>query len=63
MTNNIKEAREALGLTQDELSKKSSVARTIIAQLESGTRSNVTAETMRKLAAALECPADKLFLL
>ena len=63
MTNNIKEAREALGLTQDELSKKSSVARTIIAQLESGTRSNVTAETMRKLASALECPADKLFLL
>ena len=44
----IKELREKMGLTQDDLAKKSGVNRTTIVYLESGKEVNVTAGTLKK---------------
>lgn len=63
MQNNIKAKRKELGYTQDQLSEKSGVARTIITQLETGSRKTVTSETMLKLARALDSSVADIFLL
>lgn len=63
MRNNIKKYRQTKGLTQAELAKISGVSRTVIAQLESGVRENVTAETMLKISKALEKSVEEIFLL
>lgn len=57
----IKELREALKLTQEELADKSEVNRTTIAQLESGEEVNVTAKTLKKLASCLGVGVKDLF--
>lgn len=62
MENRIKESREELGMTQNELSEASGVARTIISQLENGTRDVITSITMIRLSRALQKPIDYLFL-
>ena len=49
----IKELREKMGLTQDDLAKKSGVNRTTIVYLESGKEVNVTAGTLKKIAKCL----------
>ena len=46
----IKEAREKAGMSQDELSKKSGVSRTIISGLETGTINVTTTRTLKKIA-------------
>ena len=61
--NRIKERRTELGLSQDQLAEKSGVARTIISQLETGTRTVITSETMLKLAKALDSTVADIFLL
>lgn len=63
MRNNIKKYRQTMGLTQAELAKISGVSRTVIAQLESGVRENVTAETMLKISKALGKSVEEIFLL
>lgn len=63
MRNNIKKYRQTMGLTQAELAEISGVSRTVIAQLESGVRENVTAETMLKISKALEKSVEEIFLL
>lgn len=63
MKNSIKDRRIAFGLTQGQLAEKAGVSRTIISQLEKGTRSVITSETMLKLAKALECSVADIFLL
>lgn len=42
MNNRIQEIRTTLELSQEELAKVSGVSRTVISQLESGTRKTIT---------------------
>ena len=63
MENRIKECRLELGMNQKQLAARSGVARTVISQLESGTRDVITTDTMSKLAKALERPVSDIFLL
>ncbi len=48
----LRELRTSLGLTQEELSKKSKLPRTTISKIESGSR-NTTVETLMILAHAM----------
>lgn len=54
MQNKVKEYRERLGITQEELAKTSGVSRNTISALETGTNTNVTYETMENIAGALK---------
>lgn len=63
METKIKERRTELGMSQDRLAEKSEVARTVISQLETGTREVVTSDTMLKIARALDCSVADIFLL
>lgn len=63
METKIKEFRREQNLTQAELSVKSNVSRSIIAQLESGTREVITTDTMKKIAKALNKSVEEIFLL
>ena len=58
----IKEAREKAGMSQDELSKKSGVSRTIISGLETGTINVTTTRTLKKIAEALGKNVSDIFL-
>lgn len=57
----IKEIREALGMSQEMLSKKSEVSRTIISGLESGRNVVTTTLTLKKIASALGKSIDEIF--
>lgn len=50
---NIKELREELGMSQEDLSTKAGVSRTIISGLETGRITVTTTETLKKISAAL----------
>ena len=63
METKIKEFRKEQKLTQAEISEKSNVSRSIIAQLESGTREVITTDTMKKIAKALNRSVEEIFLL
>lgn len=58
----IKEYREAEGLTQEELAKKSNVSRAIISSLESGSRNVTTTDTLIRIAKALNKTPGDIFL-
>ena len=53
MKNIVKETREKLNMSQEELSKKSTVSRTIISELENGKTDVITNVTLEKIANAL----------
>lgn len=57
----IKEKREALRMTQEELAKKSGVSRTTISNLENGTERATSSKTLLKLARALDTTVDQIF--
>ncbi len=50
----LKQARQAAGLTQEQLAQKSGVSRVTIAMLESGKQTVVKSSTIIKLADALK---------
>ena len=54
MKNKIKEIRMEKGYTQVELAKKAGVSRCVISGLESGKRTVVKSDTMKKIADALD---------
>ena len=58
----LKEFREKLKMSQNELAKKAKVSRTIISGLENGTITVTTTETLLKLSIALECKVTDIFL-
>lgn len=58
----IKDLREKQGMTQQELSEKSGVSRTIISELESGKRSVTRTDTLLKISKALKLPIKDIFL-
>jgi putative transcriptional regulator len=57
----IKEKREELKMTQEELALKSGVSRGTICALESEEERNVTTTTLCKLAKALGTTVEQLF--
>lgn len=58
----VKERREKLGMSQEELSKKSKVSRTIISGLESGREIVTSTDTLSRLARTLKCSVSDIFL-
>lgn len=62
MAYKIKDVREQKQMTQEVLSKKSDVSRTIISKLESGEEVVTTTETLRKIAGALDVNVSDIFL-
>lgn len=62
MKNKLRDTRRRKNMTQNELVKKSGVSRTVISQLENGSRTVVTSETMLKLSRALDEPLEEIFL-
>lgn len=57
----IKEVREELRMTQEELAQKSGISRGTISALENGTMRTTTTRTLAKLAEALNTTVDKIF--
>lgn len=57
----IKEAREELKMTQEELSAKSGVSRTTISGLENGSARATSTQTLLKIARALGKTVDQIF--
>lgn len=57
----VKKFREEIGMTQEELSKKAGVSRTIISGLESGAISTTTTDTLSKIAGALGKKVSDIF--
>lgn len=62
MSYRIRECREELGLTQEELSKRSGVSRAIISGLESGRTLVTTTDSLIKIANALNKKVSDIFL-
>ena len=53
MKNKIKEIREKLGISQEELAEKSGVSRTTISELETEKKEVTTNTTLEKISLAL----------
>ncbi|MBI3314136.1 MAG: helix-turn-helix domain-containing protein [Candidatus Omnitrophica bacterium] len=51
----VKQIREALGMTQQQLAARSGLAQNVIADIENGKRRNLTLPTIHKLAEGLNC--------
>lgn len=61
MNTKIKEFRESLKMTQDELAKKSGVTRPYISNLENGKQEVIKNTTMESIARALGKPVSEIF--
>lgn len=57
----IKERREELRMSQEELSEKSGINRTTISMIETGKTENIMTGTLVALAKALDTTVDKIF--
>ena len=57
----IKEIREAAGMTQQQLSERSGISRSIINGLETGRTKTTTTATLRKIAIALNKKVADIF--
>lgn len=55
----IKNIRESLGMTQEQLAQRSGLAQSMVAEIENGKRTNLSISTIKKLAEGLYC--DPLF--
>lgn len=61
MGTKIREYRESVGMTQEELAEKSGVSRGTISALENGTERATMTTTLIKLAEALGTTVDCIF--
>lgn len=61
LKNRVKEERELQGLSQEQLSNKSEVSRTIISELENGKTGVITNITLEKIAKALDKKVTDIF--
>ena len=57
----IKERREELRMSQEELAQKSGVSRQTISNIETGKYENVLVGTLASIALALDTTVDKIF--
>lgn len=60
--NKVKEFREELGLTQEELSKQAGISRTMISKLETGQKIDCKVSTLYAIANALNQKVSDIFL-
>ena len=58
----VRDRREVLGMTQEDLAEKAGIHRTYVSDIERGSR-NVSLINMERLAVALAIPVSGLFLL
>lgn len=63
LKNKVKEYRDKLGMSQEELSEKSGVARTIISRIENNQATDVKLSTLLAISSALHQPLSNIFLL
>lgn len=61
MGNMLRAAREAKGMTQEELEKKSGISRQTISAIENGKTTNVKSGTLLALAKALDTTIGDIF--
>lgn len=61
MGNRIRETREQLNLTQEQLSEKSGVSRQTISALENGIERNTSSKTLVAIATAMNTTVDAIF--
>ena len=61
MGNKIKERRELLRMSQEDLSVKSGFCRQTISSLENAPDRNVSTKTLEKIATALDVTVSELF--
>lgn len=61
MKNRLKEEREEQGMSQEQLSKKSTVSRTIISELENQKTDTITNTTLEKISNALNKKVTDIF--
>lgn len=61
LKNKVKEERERQGISQEQLSNKSEVSRTIISELENGKTDVITNVTLEKIAKALGKKVTDIF--
>lgn len=57
----IKQAREAKGLSQEELAERANVSRTTIWNLETNPVAQTNTKTLAKIATALGCTIGEIF--
>lgn len=57
----IKECREEIGISQEELAKRAKISRTTLSGLESGTIKITTTDTLLKIAKALDKKVTDIF--
>lgn len=57
----IKECREEIGISQEELAKRAKISRTTLSGLESGTLKTTTTDTLLKIARALNKKVSDIF--
>jgi len=61
ISKNIRRIRQEKGMSQDRLSKKADLALNTIVKIETVENSNPTAETLKKIAKALDISVGDLF--
>jgi DNA-binding XRE family transcriptional regulator len=61
MGNAIRERREEMKMTQEELAQKAGVSRQTISSLETGKNENVLMSTLTAIAMALDTTVGKIF--
>ena len=57
----IRECREEMGISQEELEKKKKISRTTLSGLESGAIKTTTTDTLLKIAEALNKKVTDIF--
>ena len=57
----IKERREFLKMSQEELAEKSAVSRATISSLESNSECNTSTKILKRIASALDTTVGELF--
>ena len=60
MSYKIKERRELLKLSQEELANKAGLSRVTISRLESGIQPDILVSNLKKVAEALDCTVADL---
>lgn len=58
----IRECRESMGISQEELAKRAKISRTTLSGLETGTIKTTTTSTLLKIADALGKKVSDIFL-
>jgi len=61
MGTKVEERRKELKMSQEELSRKSGVCRTTIVEIENDKGRNITFNTCKSIATALDATIDSLF--